>query len=259
MLIGGLVNSLLSSRNDRKNTERTIAGQKELSQYAFSQNQTMATDAYNRDVAMWERQNAYNDPQSQMSRLQAAKLNPNLVYGSGSATGNQSGPPPSFNPAEYKAPDIQYRFSPMQIPEVLSAYQDFQMKKAQVDQVRAVTQATRMRTLSETFGLTRSKELFPHQLSILEQEGEQAWYGTRNAQREMQRRGLQNMLMRGEVDRLPLVQERMFNENLYSRYRNEWMKAGVTSSDHILFRVMSRMWNESGLSVSNIRRKLFGK
>lgn len=36
-------------------------------------------------LADWERQNAYNSPAAQMERLKAAGLNPNLVYGSGSA------------------------------------------------------------------------------------------------------------------------------------------------------------------------------
>lgn len=39
-----------------------------------------------------DRQNAYNDPRNQMARLQAAGLNPHLVYGQGvqGASGNQS-------------------------------------------------------------------------------------------------------------------------------------------------------------------------
>jgi hypothetical protein len=42
------------------------------------------------DQAMWEKVNKYNNPIEQMARLQAAGLNPNLIYGSspGSAVGN---------------------------------------------------------------------------------------------------------------------------------------------------------------------------
>lgn len=44
------------------------------------------------NVAQWRRQNAYNDPSSQMQRLRNAGLNPNLIYGTSptSATGNAS-------------------------------------------------------------------------------------------------------------------------------------------------------------------------
>ena len=42
-------------------------------------------------LADWMRQNEYNHPQAQMARLQAAGLNPNLVYGKGAdAISNQS-------------------------------------------------------------------------------------------------------------------------------------------------------------------------
>lgn len=42
------------------------------------------------NVEQWNRQNEYNDPQAQMSRLKAAGLNPNLIYGTSptSAVGN---------------------------------------------------------------------------------------------------------------------------------------------------------------------------
>jgi hypothetical protein len=38
------------------------------------------------NIQDWNRQNAYNDPSAQMARLKSAGLNPNMVYGGGSAT-----------------------------------------------------------------------------------------------------------------------------------------------------------------------------
>lgn len=43
------------------------------------------------DMYTWDLANQYNNPSSQMQRLAAAGLNPNLVYGSGNVTGNTSG------------------------------------------------------------------------------------------------------------------------------------------------------------------------
>lgn len=43
------------------------------------------------DKKALQKQNEYNSPASQMNRLQQAGLNPNLVYGGGNVTGNQSG------------------------------------------------------------------------------------------------------------------------------------------------------------------------
>ena len=56
-----------------------------------------ATQAYNghkqrkADRKALQQQNEYNSPANQMLRLQQAGLNPNLVYGGGNVTGNQSG------------------------------------------------------------------------------------------------------------------------------------------------------------------------
>lgn len=63
-------------------------------------NKELADYAYQKSVEMWNRQNAYNTPSSQMERLRAAGLNPNLVYGSG-VTGNTSSGAP-----DYKAPNV---------------------------------------------------------------------------------------------------------------------------------------------------------
>ncbi len=49
------------------------------------------------NLEQWHRQNAYNDPSQQMSRLKSAGLNPNLIYGTGgsSSVGNAGGVAPS--------------------------------------------------------------------------------------------------------------------------------------------------------------------
>lgn len=71
-----------------------------------SQSQNASTLNYQRQVDFWNMQNRYNTPKAQIERLQAAGLNPNLIYGSGSAnTGNSSG---SVSP---QMPNLQpYRF-----------------------------------------------------------------------------------------------------------------------------------------------------
>ncbi len=62
-----------------------------------------ASRARAHDINMWDKTNAYNDPKSQMERLRAAGLNPNLVYGGSS--GQTAGTANSIPAA--KAPDIQ--------------------------------------------------------------------------------------------------------------------------------------------------------
>lgn len=65
-------------------------------------NRELAEYQWDRNVEMWKMQNEYNLPSAQMQRLRDAGLNPNLVYGNGSVTGNTVGSAPS-----YEAPNIQ--------------------------------------------------------------------------------------------------------------------------------------------------------
>ena len=66
---------------------------------ANSANMKLAEYKYDRDLDMWNRQNAYNSPEAQMRRYAQAGLNPNLIYGQGSS-GNASSAP------DFDAPNI---------------------------------------------------------------------------------------------------------------------------------------------------------
>lgn len=81
-------------------------------------------------LADWNMQNEYNSPSAQMSRLKAAGLNPNLVYGNGadaqsSGTVRSSGVPG----AEFRAPQFH-------VGEALSSYFDTKIKQAQYDNLK---------------------------------------------------------------------------------------------------------------------------
>lgn len=124
--LGGLANFFGSkTQADASNVanERTIAANRELANFQFS-----------KDLEMWNLGNKYNSPEAQMERLKAAGLNPNLVYGSGSAAGMAAGQLPKYN-----APTVRYE---TQVPQadfasMIGQYQDMQVKQAQVDNLRA--------------------------------------------------------------------------------------------------------------------------
>lgn len=113
-IIGGIVGLINQGRQNRAN--------KKLAEYAYS-----------KDLEMWNRNNVYNSPEAQMQRLKDAGLNPALVYGQG-AVGNASGSMPKYN-----APTMDYSYIPP-IQEIgvgsINAYQDFQLKQAQIDNAR---------------------------------------------------------------------------------------------------------------------------
>lgn len=61
-----------------------------------------ANQMFDRQIDFWNMQNDYNSPAQQMSRLEAAGLNPNLVYGNGSmANTSNSGMPSSSVPSNH--------------------------------------------------------------------------------------------------------------------------------------------------------------
>lgn len=69
----------------------------------YKYNKKLQDNAFAHNVEMWNRQNAYNTPSAQMERLQAAGLNPNLVYGNGGAT-NTANDYPKYQAGE--APQV---------------------------------------------------------------------------------------------------------------------------------------------------------
>jgi len=105
-------------------------------------NRQMAEYQYSKDLEMWNRQNEYNNPQSQMERFKAAGLNPNLIYGQGNA-GNASTLP------KYSAPTIKKRAGLPDIQGVIPAYQDYELKQAQTDNVTANTRLQEEKATSE--------------------------------------------------------------------------------------------------------------
>lgn len=133
----GLGGSLLSGIGAGRVAKIQRKGQMDLAQYA-----------YEKDLEMWRRQNAYNSPEEQMKRLDAAGLNPNLVYGSGSVVGNTSGSTPQFRaPSDYPAANVFEKIGPAL--NMLAAFQDFQIKGAQVDNLKAQNELIRNKAITE--------------------------------------------------------------------------------------------------------------
>lgn len=88
-------------------------------------NKRMADTAFQRNIQMWNMQNAYNSPQAQMERFKSAGLNPNLIYGQGSA-GNAASAP------RYDAPRMEYQMPRVNLGETLGQYMDLKLKSQQV-------------------------------------------------------------------------------------------------------------------------------
>ena len=88
----------------KKNWKRT----KELNKQQYEYNKNLAEQAFQRNVQMWNAENAYNTPAAQMMRMRAAGLNPNLIYGNGQeASAGLAGDAPELQYGQYD-PKINY-------------------------------------------------------------------------------------------------------------------------------------------------------
>ncbi|AZL83021.1 DNA pilot protein [Apis mellifera associated microvirus 36] len=248
---GGLIGSLVGAWQNRKNVKDTIAANRQLAEYT-----------YQKDLEMWNRQNAYNNPAAQMERLKAAGLNPNLVYGSGSAAGNTTGNLPRYN-----APNVDYssRQAPIDIPSVIGMYQDFQLKQAQIENVKANTDMALERTLTEPIRRQLEAERgyeksFMNRYHLETREGYKTGIISNQAQAsnllvELNRQRIAQMI--AETRNKEAAGSNIAADTLFKQYRNQWMKMGITTSDNIGFRFLSRMLNEMGINPTTWGGKIF--
>jgi len=92
-------------------------------------NRKLQEQANRQNQLLWQQQTAYNDPSAQMTRLQAAGLNPNLAYGQ--IADSKAANPPQMQAARNEAP----RFS-----SALDNLSSFQ----QIMNMQAMNQKTRI-------------------------------------------------------------------------------------------------------------------
>ncbi|UPW41452.1 DNA pilot protein [Dipodfec virus UA23Rod_1363] len=144
--VASLIGSGISSLGGLFSSGLSYRSQKKLLRQQNEYNLDMANFAYDRDLDMWNRQNVYNSPSEQMARLKAAGLNPNLMYGSGSASSGNAGSAPSFNAPQSNinryTGDFGIQQAANSISNGLNSYIDTKTKLAQLEAVRAQTGKT---------------------------------------------------------------------------------------------------------------------
>lgn len=258
--IGGILGALAlgySAYQGARNQKKQNQANKELAEYQYS-----------KELEMWNRQNEYNSPQSQMQRYQQAGLNPNMIYGSGSASAGNSSTLP-----KYQAPQLNYSFNPAeQMLQAIPLYQDFRFKNAQIDNLKAQTENTRVRSINEgintelknvgvdtgKFKLGQSQALSGYQLEVAKGEAhrqgslnQQALVKTRTMGSQEQNEYLRGSYLANQIDQQGIDRELKEAELLFRKYRNDWTKMGITSGDNVFLRMLVRMGHESGLDSFN--------
>jgi|SRR5690625_3834110 len=117
-----LLGGILGQKAQRKGQQKQRSHEMQLAQYQ-----------YQKDKEMWHMMNEYNSPKAQMERFAEAGLNPNLIYGQGTAGQATTMP-------QYQAPRAEYDHNAYIDPlSILGNYIDTQQKLANVNHTKQAT------------------------------------------------------------------------------------------------------------------------
>lgn len=129
-LAGSVLSAKAGKDTNKTNLQiarETNAAQMELAMYQADQN-----------LNLWNLNNEYNTPSAQMARYEAAGLNPNLIYGNGSASsGNSSSPATGF-----ESPRLQRAEMHNPIPNLGQTLMNGLMSVSQIQRNNAETAKT---------------------------------------------------------------------------------------------------------------------
>lgn len=220
-------------------------------------------------LADWQMNNDYNSPQEQMKRLQAAGLNPNLVYGTGAVANNSSGVNSVSKEAFKKvAPKLD-------LDTPVQGYFDTQMKTAQLDNLK--TQNTvlfeesllkRAQRDALEFGTGYKKKAEPYTLEelihrknktaaeadIKESESrilhnlENINYET--AAEKLTKIRLENAKTSADTDRIKQGYRNLIKSGELQQLEIEQRRKGISASDPIYFRVLGRLLEKYGIATN---------
>lgn len=240
-----LIASLLTAAGTAYSNAKTNKANKQLAQYQYDQERQAIAE-----------QNKYNDPASQMARLQRAGLNPAMIYNTGasSAVGNQT------QIAKYSAPTQKFDNwleSATNLPAYLMQSSNLKQQSVQRDNILASTNYTNQKTLSEAVNTakmgTEAKsaelkyqndlKLSPYNLSKQALEVKSSELRNSNLQNmlnmnDLQVRKLNQELQQGSLNLKTTqnLQDIQKADLLFKKYENELRSKGVTSSDNVILR-----------------------
>lgn len=246
-----LISSAIASRSSKKQTDKTADANMELAKF-----QAAANEKY------LDKQNQYNTPANQMARFEEAGLNPDLIY-------SQGNPGMQTSAARYEAPRVDYHFDPFRIPEVLGPFQDYQMKAAQIDNVKAQTESTRteignkilarlltqVKTARGSFDLGQAKVLAPYNADIKHGQAQSAYTKLLQEFAKLDGMKLSNQFKQEQINQMPIKSDILAQDRLFNSMRNEWLKMGVTSSDHFIIRAIARALGQDAIQLPPLLRK----
>lgn len=231
--------------------------------------------AYQRELKMFHLSNAYNSPAEQMKRLQAAGLNPNLVYGSGGqTTGNTVQPgTPRYQPARIQSAVPDFGGAASTYQNVASSMLDLKMKAASIEQVEANTQLTRQRTQTEAIetgvrdilgqrkkvDLDLATKSMDYQYEIQKEKLWQSQAQTasmlqsiKSMSAKEQETLLKNQYIQNNISQQDIDKQIKQADLLFKQNTNALKALGINEGDNIALRLLMQIANKAGLDVTEM-------
>ena len=119
--------------------DKQLAAQKSENQFTREYNLDLAKMQNQWNLQQWNRENAYNSPVAQKSRLQAAGLNADMMYGSGGVMNTAASSPQMTSGAAASPMDWSSLGNKKTIGDSIDATLDRQYKQAMIDNMNADT------------------------------------------------------------------------------------------------------------------------
>lgn len=170
---------------------------------------------------MWNKNNLYNSPLQQMSRLQQAGLNPNLIYGNGSSSTGLSS---SYPRAHVATVTNEMQNLTSGVLPALSLYQDMKVKDAQIQQMNNNSDLILQKTINESFRGNLMKSQTELAQANAQRVNTLLPYSTKAMEANIDKMRLSNKDMLFKLNQLnPKILEQMGLKNQYVKNQNRAM------------------------------------
>lgn len=236
--VGQIGGGIWQNERNKAAQRREFRHNREMAEYAYGRDLDMWNRQSDWNLAMWNRQNEYNLPSNMMQRLRDAGLNPNLLASSGSAGGTAASIQGASSP-KYQQVRANYSATPIPMPDVLGLYNAIRSTDAQVDNVRAQTELTKAKTLTEGVdrALKASTNVGKGYANTMAKE--MAKYASTFARMDYMKRSkelqLQMANLAGTRARTDLTKT---NQAYRSKELQQYQDYGIRSGDQVQYRIL---------------------
>lgn len=217
-------------------------GAKKRDKRAFRMSIKQAEHANQMNIQNWQRMNEYNLPIRQRERMEEAGYNPNLFYGQGSP-GNAE----KLGDYQQVRPDFNYQpvdFSGT-VNSMLDLYSNLKVKNAQADSLRATSELTREKALTEAvLRYGKGHENVSKRV--------RAWLDDNLKEKMLNRYSVEtdNILADTRVKKATADLTEL--KAIWQRLENNLMREGLTSSNNPVFKFVVQAMREQGLDPKKV-------